>query len=78
MVPRPGSVEYFWEELHRFREAFGNNRNSLEKLDQLFCGLFYVAAHTEGETPPGWEAICVEWPRRRVLMAAHLGASEGK
>ena len=77
-MSRPNSVEYFQEELHRFRAAFSDRRNSLEKLDKMFAGLSLVASLTEGENLPGWDAMCVEWPLRRAYMAAYSTDAGGK
>jgi len=61
------SREYAMQQICEFREAMGLKTNSIDKLDRMFGGLFLVVARTDGDIP-GWEALCVEWPRRRCYM----------
>ena len=67
-MTKPGTIEYFNEELNRFREAMCSCDNSIEYIDRLFKGLAYVAIHTKADHLSGWNMICEEWPRRRVWM----------
>lgn len=68
-----GDPEYLIQELNSFREACGSKENPINKLDKMFNGLFLVAAHTRVNkiTDAMWDATCVEWSRRRALMAMY-------
>ena len=64
-----GSLELFNSEVVRFHRASGDRSNSIEKLDQMFAALYWLAAQTRiGDDLPSWEMICAEWLKRRAWM----------
>lgn len=75
----PVSVDYFRDELNRFREVIGSTRYTLEQKDLAFraIGIMWLnldAKDMEIELAQGWwEAIAQEWMMRRSWEVRRAG-----
>jgi len=63
------TAEYARSQIMEFREAWGDRKNSISKLDRMISTLAFVLCRVEEDGVQSlWEATFDEWSTRRAFM----------